>query len=34
MRMYSAKLTHHKPKIRDTKDYARLVSGAGLNSFA
>ena len=28
-RRYSARLTRHKPKIRDTKDHARLISGAG-----
>jgi hypothetical protein len=22
---YSARLTHHKPKINDTKEYARLI---------
>ena len=25
MRRYLARLTHHKPKIRDTKDHARLI---------
>jgi hypothetical protein len=33
-RMYSARLTRHKPEIKDTKEHARLYTVDWLDSFA
>jgi hypothetical protein len=32
--MYSARLTRHKPEIKDTKEHARLYTVDWLDSFA